>query len=97
MLAIPKVQQSEKAIEKGIIHSYLRMPDMVVKEAPTMEALIKEIGTTTEHLGEMTIMEELQMIMIQMIMMTMITVAMMTLPVVMDTHGQAAATLNLPI
>ena len=60
---------------------------MVAKEAPT-----KEIGTTKEPLGEMTIMEELQMI-----MMTMITVAMMTLPVVMETHGQAAAVLKVPV
>ena len=68
---------------------------MVVKEAPTMETLTKEIGTMIEHLGDITIMEELQMIMIQTIMMTMITVAMMILPVVMDTHGQTAAILSV--
>ena len=70
---------------------------MVVKEVSTMETPTNGTGTMTESLGEMTIMEELQMIMIQMIMMTMITVAMMTLLVVMDTYYQAAATLNVPI
>ena len=68
---------------------------MVVKGIPIMEALIKEIGTLTGHLGETAVMEELQMIMIQTIMMTMITVAMVIFPVVMDTHGQAAAVLNI--
>ena len=51
----------------------------------------------TEHLGETAVMEELEMIMIQMTMMTMITVAMMTFPVVMDTHGQVAALLNVTV
>ena len=70
---------------------------MVAKEAPTMEALIKEIGTTTERLRETTIIEELQMKMIQTTMMTMITVVTMTFPVVMDTHGQVEAVLNVPV
>ena len=72
------------------------MPDMVAKGTPTMEALIKEIETMTGHLEKATVMEELQMIMIQMTMMITITMAMMTLPVVMDTHGQEAETLNAP-
>ena len=70
---------------------------MVVKEVPTMGTLTKGIGTTTERLGEMTIMEEHKMTMIHTIIMTMITVAMMTLLVVMDTHGQGAAVLNAPV
>ena len=87
----------EEAIEKGIIYSSSRKPDMVVKEVPTMETPINVTGTITESLEEMTVMEEPQIIMIQMIMMAMITVAMMTPPVVMDTNYQAAATLNVPI
>ena len=84
-------------MEKGIIHFSSRKPDMAVKEVPTMETLTKGIGIRSERLGEMKIMEELQMIMIQTIMMTIITVVMMTFPVVMDTHGQVAAVLNVPV
>ena len=84
-------------MEKGIIHSSSRKPDMVVKEVPTMEALIKEIVTMIGHIGETAIMEELQMIMIQMTMMKMIIVSMMTCPLVMDTHGQVTAVLNTPV
>ena len=97
MLAIPKAQPPEEVIRKGIINSYLKAPDMVVKGVLTMETPIKETETMTGHQGEIMVMEELQMIMIQMTMTIIITVVMMTPPAVMDTHGQEAATLNFPI
>ena len=59
----------EKATAKGIIHSSSRKPDMVVKEVPIMETPTNGTGTTTESLGEMTVMKEPQMIMIQILMM----------------------------
>ena len=96
MLVIPKAQPPEEVIRKGIIHSYLRAPDMVVKGVLTMETPTKETETMIGHQGEIMVMEEHQMIMIQMTMMITITVVMMTPLTVIDTHGQEATILNPP-
>ena len=73
------------------------MPDRVARGVLTVETLTKETETMIGHQGDIMVMEELQMIMIQMTMMKMIRVATMTFQVVMDTHGQVAAILNVSV
>ena len=85
----------EEAMERKTTHSSLRMPDMVVKEVPTMETLTGRKRMTAESLRGMTVMEDHQMTMIQMMMTTMETAEMMTPQVVMAIPYQAAVTPNV--
>ena len=81
-------------MEKKTNHSTLRMPDGVVKEAPTMEILTGRKRMKAKSLRGKTVMKDHQMTMIEMMMTTMETAEMMTPQVVMAIPYQVAVTPN---